>query len=255
MEPSFGSRKVNGKFFYERVSYLFGRANPEMREVVGRLQGAPRDLSHDDPALRLIDSSSGNQRASTCMATPFSWLACCPKPEVLAADGEVAPCGAPHRGKCVSTSEWLQGGSRRFPARPANMTDSGLGDYESELNGGFDRLRSSPLWWLGIGGYKCECFGNFDGMDCGMCKIGWFGKECDIPYVRRHVSLSDLTFSGMELAHLKDAYSDTREWMFLKVQKRVPPHSRPVSHSARFQPARYLARTSMLRVCPCAPCL
>ncbi|KAL2079009.1 hypothetical protein ACEWY4_024753 [Coilia grayii] len=89
---------------------------------------------------------------------------CCPSPTAA-----VDPCGASAgRGQCVSISADSRPHGPQYPH-----------------DGRDDRER----WPVRFFNRTCRCFGNFTGFDCGKCKHGLSGPNCDQPVavVRRNV--------------------------------------------------------------------
>ncbi|XP_029108109.1 5,6-dihydroxyindole-2-carboxylic acid oxidase [Scleropages formosus] len=93
---------------------------------------------------------------------------CCPSPSGLPGD---AACGsASGRGRCVAVTADERAHGPQYPH-----------------DGRDDRER----WPLRFFNRTCRCSGNFSGFDCGRCRHGFAGVNCEqrVPVVRRNVML------------------------------------------------------------------
>lgn len=80
---------------------------------------------------------------------------CCPSPAGLAND----PCGtSTGRGQCVNIAADSRPHGPQYPH-----------------DGRDDRER----WPIRFFNRTCQCNGNFSGFDCGRCRHGWTGANCD----------------------------------------------------------------------------
>ncbi|XP_075699901.1 tyrosinase-like [Rhinoderma darwinii] len=100
--------------------------------------------------LAIAISSSHGQFPRVCMTKKaLDSKICCPL-------WNGSPCGTTaQRGRCL---DWE---SRTF-----NLAD--IQYYDDRLN-----------WPRKYFNVSCECFGNFSGFDCGKCKFGYYGAECN----------------------------------------------------------------------------
>ncbi|XP_070564639.1 tyrosinase-like [Ptychodera flava] len=122
----------------------------------------------------------------TCISSDIlSSKECCPL-----ASGTAEQCGGPGRGRC----EDLQ-------VQVTDVTD------------GFDGDKERFQWPTTFFNRTCHCFGNFEGVDCSMCKFGWTGPNCDVKRqrVRRNIlqmGKDDVEKFKRYLLMAKDTVSD-----------------------------------------------
>ncbi|XP_070566280.1 tyrosinase-like [Ptychodera flava] len=122
----------------------------------------------------------------TCVSSDIlSSKECCP-----VASGTTEQCGGPGRGRC----EDLQ-------VQVMDVTD------------GFDGDTERFQWPTTFFNRTCHCFGNFAGADCGKCKFGWTGPDCDVQKqrIRRNIlemDQDDVDKFKLYLQLAKDTVSD-----------------------------------------------
>ncbi len=92
---------------------------------------------------------------------------CCPEPSA-----DAGRCGSlltPPRGQCVDVSE----------INPRCVRNESVSDPRKNWPHFFSSL--------------CKCEGNYYGYDCGECKFGYQGDNCNDPVMRKRKSLSTLS--------------------------------------------------------------
>lgn len=108
-------------------------------------------------------------------ATPEGLVSgqCCPAPPGFPGD----PCGlSAGRGQCVSVSVDSRAHGPQYPH-----------------DGRDDRER----WPIRFFNRTCQCNGNFSGYNCGRCRHGWTGANCD-----QRVSVGEIFILNSEGATL-----------------------------------------------------